>query len=160
MDVGGWEDPAFALVCHFLWPWASCNRHWPDVALMVTSKFEILRLCHELNWHLFPEGISNLLGDNRQATIIQLKKPCWKLSWERNLTWPVERWAGGKEHSSWCLQWEIWTTLTSSAVVHFSSWFNILENVIFTSKPPKYVWEWTLIPFCFCFAFLRQGFSV
>lgn len=97
MDVGGWKDPgpAFALVSYFLWPWASCNHHWPGVALMVTSKFEIFWLCHEINWHIFPEGIYNLLGDNRQATISQLEKP-WAESLHGRGTWR-DLWRGEQE---------------------------------------------------------------
>lgn len=38
---------------------------WPGIATTVTSRFEILWLCHDLNWHLFPEGIYNPLDDKR-----------------------------------------------------------------------------------------------
>ena len=76
MEVAGSEDRAFgplslslSVTLGKLQPWLA--QHCPYGYL----QSEIRWLCHEPNWHLFPEGIYNLLDDKRWTPESQLENP-------------------------------------------------------------------------------------
>lgn len=129
MDVGGVRGPRASL-CPGLSLSVTLGKLQPSLAWhcpVVTSQSERLWLCHELNWHLFPGGVYNLLDDNRRTTISQLENPCAESPHGKG-TWSDLRRGErqGKNILPWYLQWEFWKILISS-VDFFFSCFNILE---------------------------------